>query len=222
MDASLLDLLREVKIAKSEQMSQLQSHELRIRDSIQQQVQEQLKRHQTVQNLEQQVQYLQDVNQKLSEFSAGKDFWKNSENVTRLSKIQRQIQRELKPFISSLRYDVQKTQRGICEEIDSKVRLIVGTMPKAICSRLHGILELQLTQIKNVRFEVSHSNQRFLTQFSRDIDKAITALGELPKQIHTLQTGQLDSIKLENNVLEQKNRDLECASKEDEKKIAEL
>ena len=106
MDASLLDLLREVKIAKSEQMSQLQSHELRIRDSIQQQVQEQLKRHQTVQNLEQQVQYLQDVNQKLSEFSAGKDFWKNSENVTRLSKIQRQIQRELKPFISSLRYDV--------------------------------------------------------------------------------------------------------------------
>ena len=95
-------------------------------------------------------------------------------------------------------------------------------MPKAICSRLHGILELQLTQIKNVRFEVSHSSQRFLTQFSRDIDKAITALGELPKQIHTLQTGQLDSIKQENNVLEQKNRELECASKKDEKKIAEL
>lgn len=107
----------------------------------------------------------------------------------KLSKIQRQIQRELKPFISSLRYDVQKTQNGISEEIDSKVRLIVGTMPKAICGRLHNILELQLTQIKNVRFEISHSNQRFLTQFSRDVDKAITALGEFPGYIRSLQTG---------------------------------
>ena len=104
------------------------------------------------------MQYLQDINKQLSEFSVGKDFWRNSENVTRLSKIQRQIQRELKPFISSLRYDVQKAQTTISDTIDSKVRMIVGTMPKAICSRLHSILELELTQIKNVRFEVNHSN----------------------------------------------------------------
>ena len=44
MDSNLLDLLREVKIAKSEQISQLQSHEIRIRESMQQQIQEQMRR----------------------------------------------------------------------------------------------------------------------------------------------------------------------------------
>ena len=163
MDASLLDLLREVKIAKSEQMSQLQSHELRIRDSIQQQVQEQLKRRQTVQNLEQQVQYLQDVNQKLSEFSAGKDFWKNSEAVHQ----QLALRRAKDPARDLRRNRLQ----GAPDRRDHAEGYLQQT------SR-HTRVTANANQER--RFEVSHSNQRFLTQFSRDIDKAITALGELP------------------------------------------
>lgn len=59
-------------------------------------------------------------------------------------------------------------------------------MPKAICGRLHSILELELAQIKNLRFDVSSSNQRFLSQLNKDMDKAMVALKEFPSRISNI------------------------------------